>query len=70
MKRFTCCRLRCSVVSNHDNSLSERGVGAGVRGPVLADLSKKVILFFYDSLGLKCLKYHSNDMAEERTNII
>lgn len=35
-------RLRCSVVSHHDNSLSERGLGAGVRGPALADLSKKV----------------------------
>ena len=29
-------------MSHHDNSLSERGLGAGVRGPALADLSKKV----------------------------
>lgn len=35
-------RLRCSVTSSHDNSLSGRGSSAGNKSPVLEDLSKKV----------------------------
>lgn len=41
-KKVTFFRLRCSVISSHDNSLSERGLSAGQRYLVSADLSKKV----------------------------
>ena len=53
------CRLRCSVVNSQDSSLSEKGLNTGIRGPVLADLSKKVTLCFFLQAYAFILKEHT-----------
>ena len=62
------CRLRCSVVNSQDISLSEKGLNTGIRGPVLADLSKKVTLcfFFYKHICMHFKRTHNKLYVKTR----